>query len=232
MKHLATAASLATAAAVLLFAGPAGASAISTTGAAIKIAAPASVADGVRASDTQIAVFDESQVTLSASLVVNAWTPTGATNINLQANACLQSHMIHYDRATVDGRLAGSVTFSQAIVAIIPFAPGLYLTDSLFGAAGTTYPTGADALRGFEGVAASGEADVLTQPTPSSLGFDLFERSTVLFTDSKMDQIRVITQCDPPVEVPEAGMVVLLSASAAAVLMGGLALARRRARIA
>ena len=65
-----------------------------------------------------------------------------------------------------------------------------------------------------------------------SLGFDLFERSTVSITDSKIDQIRVLTQCDPPIEVPEAGVVVLLSASAVAVLMGGLALSRRRARIA
>ena len=228
MNRLAISASLATVAGVLLFAGPANAAAISTSGAAVKIAAPASVADGARTSDSQIIVFDESTVTLSASLVVNAWSPTGAKNVSLQANTCLQSHMIHYDRATVDGRQAGSATFSQPIVAIIPFAPGLYLTDSVFGAVGTTYPGGSDVLRGFEGTAASGEADVLTQPTPASLGFDLFERSTVLVTDSKMDQIRVITLCDPPVEIPEAGTVVLLSASAAALLAGGAAIARRR----
>jgi hypothetical protein len=97
-----------------------------------------------------------------------------------------------------------------------------HLTDSLFGAVGTTYPEGSDALRGLEPVPANGEADLLTQSTASSLGFDLFERSTVLFTDSKMDKGRGRHA------VPETGSNVLMSTSAAAVLAAGVAISRRR----
>lgn len=75
---------------------------------------------------------------------------------------------------------------------------------------------------------AAGEADALTAPTADTLSLDLFERSTVLITDSKMDEIRVLTECDGPTPVvPEVGTSVLLSIGAAGAI-GAVAYLRRR----
>lgn len=210
-------------------AGPAGAAVVSTTGALVSATPPASIADQQYTSNTEIRVLTERRVQITASLTIaEVWTPTGKVTKTFDANVCLQSHLVHYDRASGDGRLAGSVTFAKPIQAVLPFVPGLTVTDPLFQLPGVTYP-GIDLLRGFEPVAAAGETDTITQPDATTLGVDLFERSTVLLTDSKMDQIRVLTDCDDPTPViPEAGTTILLSVSAVAALAAAVVVTERR----
>jgi hypothetical protein len=216
------------------FSGPAGAAVTGTTGQVVSVSAPPSVADGTYTSNTEIRVFAEKEVTLTASLTVaEVWTPTGKVSKTWGINTCFQSHLIHYDRANgaADGRLSGTVTFAKPVVAVLPFVVGLVATDALVGLPTTTYPA-VDALRGFEPASVlvtAAEADSLTASTATSLTLDLFERSTVLVTDSKMDEIRVLTECDSPTPVvPEAGRTVLLSLGAVGAIGAAVVYNRRR----
>ncbi len=223
-----------TAALLAVFGGPAGAAVTGTTGQVVSVSPPPSVADGAYTSNTEIRVFAEKEVTITAALTVaEVWTPAGKVSKTWGVNTCFQSHLVHYDRVdgTADGRLSGTVTFAKPVVAVLPFVTGLVLTDPIFKLPTTTYPA-VDSLRGYEPASAlvsATEADALTAASADSLTLDLFERSTVLVTDSKMDEIRVLTECDSPTPVvPEAGRTVLLSLGAITAIGGAVVYNRRR----
>lgn len=239
MKRTFAAAAAMTAALLAVASSPAGAAVTGTTGQVVSVPPPSSVADGAYTSNTQIRVFAEKQVTLAASLTIaEVWTPTGKQSQTWNVGACFQSHLVHYDRASGDGRVSGSVTFGQPVIAVLPFVVGLTATDALMGLPATTYP-GIDPLRGFEpasALVAAAEADSIVATNAVTLDFNLFERSTVgippLTSDSRMDQIRVLTGCDPEPVIPEAGQVILLSLGTLGLLGAAVAYNRRRGALA
>jgi hypothetical protein len=120
----------------------------------------------------------------------------------------------------------GTVTFDGNVLFVIPTnnfsAPiigtirPLDLTDGLLGSPSTTYSSGV-ATRGSDG---AGAGDSLVLAAPATLNV-----SQASPGGDAMDEVRVVTTCPAPVVV-EVGPVVVLSASAVAVL-GGAILWRR-----
>lgn len=114
------------------------------------------------------------------------------------------SHFLHLEDYSGVGPFTGSVTFSGQIIGVIFVNLTLDATDALFGAGGTTYPTGYP-FRGLN--------------TQSSFGIS---GNTLKFTLNALSpvpevvQIRVLTH---PVPTP---------ASAALLGLGGLVATRRR----
>jgi hypothetical protein len=188
------------------------------------VPSPPSLVAGQLTSDTQVSVINEQSVRLGVTVVVygvgtNGWT----TAKTVAASTCVQSHLVHYNRATVgSATLIGTVTFNSDVVGVatdatilgLPFA-ALSVTDPLFRNAGTAYPTGT-ANRGME------TGDRVTSPSARTVNLSLT-------TGSDMDELRVITLCDPvPPVVPEAPFAVLLPSSAVAATVALLTARRRR----
>lgn len=147
----------------------------------------------------------------SASTVVNIASNgfyTGNTP-NLAAVAGqFDSHIVHFDALSGVANVTGTVTFSQAIVAVIYDESLLSATDAAFGAGGTTYDTG----NFFRSNSANilGNSQLLI--SGNTLWFDLWAFAPANY----MSEIRVLTH-----SVPTPGSLALLG-------LGGLATCRRR----
>jgi hypothetical protein len=205
-----------------------GAATVSTTGAAEIVPAPASAAVRATESSTNVRVFDERSITLTASLTVSFFNQNGAlVPLTLTAGTCLQSHMVHFDEAVGQPAvLTGSATFDMPIVALIPTNVSILglprlldITDPVFGVVGTTYPAPGDGGRGIEAFRGDGLSYSAAQP--NRLGF-------TLNTDG-FDQMRVLTQCSPEPVIPEVPLAAALPLTGAAVLGGWMLLNDRRA---
>ncbi len=214
-------------AAALLVAAPAGATVTATTGAAQVAAAPASVRPGAVESDTVVRVVTERTLTLSASLTVSVTDATGAmTAKTLLAGACLQSHLLHFDAVGTGttSSLSGTASFSQPVLGVVPLSPLLDVTDSgavPFGLPGTAYPSG-DASRGIEPriPVINPNGDLLMLSNPTTVGFT--------FRTDGFDQVRILTQCDPPPVVPDVPLPAMLSITAGGTMAVFAAFGRRR----
>lgn len=114
------------------------------------------------------------------------------------------SHFLHLEDYSGVGPFSGSVTFSGTIIGVIFVNLTLDATDALFGAGGTTYPTGYP----FRGLNTQSSFGI----TGNTLKFTLNALSPV----PEVVQIRVLTH---PVPTP---------ATAAVLGLGGLVAARRR----
>lgn len=195
-----------------------------TAGSVQLVAAPPSLAAGQVTSDTAIRVINEQSLTLTIAVAVVGVGTNGWTTVKtVAASTCVQSHLVHVNRATTTGpgTLTGSVTFNSDVVGVatdltllgIPVNL-LSATDPVFrNPATTTYPTGTPG-RGLE------TGDQLTLPSARTVNLSLA-------AGPDMDELRVITLCDQPNPVvPEAPFAILLPLSAAAV--GGLLIIRRR----
>src|SRR5689334_4519328 len=111
--------------------------------------APASVALNAKEDATSVFAFDERQgVTLSAALPVNVTAPgTYGTFSNgtkqIAAGTQVDSLLLHSDPPgnTSSGRRTGTVTVATDILGVIASTARLNSSDSVVGAAGTTYAT-------------------------------------------------------------------------------------------
>ena len=175
----------------------------STTGAAVKVAAPASVVENAYESDTEIRAFDERQaVTLEAPLAVDITDPgtydgSGPlTPGTIPAGTVVDSHLLHADPiGSPDPQtpvtFQGGVTFTGEILGVIvvdtPAAPHLMDSDIL-GATGTAYPTDPGG-RGLE-LADQGGGDSIVVADAHTL--------SVTLVMHRYDEIRVITRAVPP----------------------------------
>ncbi|MGH2701706.1 MAG: Ig-like domain-containing protein [Actinomycetota bacterium] len=140
----------------LVLAQPAYATIISASGAAVKIAPPATLVNPKLESDTQMFVWDEQQnVTLPNSLNVDISTPglyddnDDLTPAAIPAGTVVSSHFVHGDNVGSGGgghNLDGTVVVDAEILGIIIMNPNLDDSDFL-GAPGTEYPTGLDQRR-------------------------------------------------------------------------------------
>ena len=193
---------------VVIFAVPAPATIIATTGNLVSIAPPVSVkmsGTGLKG-DSTIWAFDELQgFRLNADLMVNIATPGtyGLGNETLTpgtiaAGRLVNSHFIHYQPESSSYQNAsGSITFDQDILGLIVLSAfvdsdaNLDDTDALLGAATTVYPTGEKDYRGAE-LDAGGEDELTWLGTdPRTLTIDK------LHAKFPGDQIRVITAAVP-----------------------------------
>ncbi len=146
---------------------------VSTTGGVMQIAAPTSVAQGALESNTTIFAFDEG------------------------SSFGLESHFIHFDKVGTTllppVSVMGTVMFDAPIVGVLFAAPLLNFTDGLFGAAGTTYPTG-NPVRGT-----TPPSDIFT------VSGNLLTLNVDLVTIGRgIDQLRVLTLPTTVVPVPAA----------------------------
>lgn len=163
---------------------------VGTCGDAQLVPPPPDVTEGGYASNDRITVFNEQQnVTLSASIVVDAWEP-GLYDDNgdlgtraIPAGTRVSSHYIHYDSTSVVGHSAnGCVTFDNKIIGVVERDLNLANTNTL-GAGGVNYP-GFLADRGYE----LGANDAFTI---SDDGKKLTINNT--WTLAGVDDLRVIT---------------------------------------
>lgn len=175
----------------------------STSGAAVKVAAPPSVLENAYESDTEIRAFDERQdATLAAPLVVDITAPgtydgSGPlTPGTIPAGTIVDSHLLHADAVgspdpQTPVTFKGGVTFTGEILGVIvvdtPAAPHLNDSDTL-GAAGTTYPTDPGG-RGLELTDHAGSDSIVVA--------DAHTVSLTLVLH-RYDEIRVITRSIPP----------------------------------
>ena len=197
-----------------------------TTGSVQVVASPPSLAPGAFTSDTAIRVVPEQALTLSANVTIlgvgtNGWTGTKS----MTAALCVQSHLVHMERATTGaGTLTGTVTFTTDVVGVATDVTGLLTgalsaTDPVFANPGTTYAAGATG-RGLEVTIPL--SDRVTLPSARTVGL-------TLRAGPDMDEMRIITLCDGPTPVvPEAPFAVLLPLSAAAAGFALLTARRRR----
>jgi hypothetical protein len=200
----------------------------STTGAAQLLAtSPASLAAGASTSDTTIAVVNEQSVVISATLSMIAMSTTGWNGVKtMTAGTCLQSFMVHMNRASAtSGLLSGSVTFSTDVVGAVTDVSGvltgvLSLTDPIFGNPGTTYATGTSG-RGLELVPT---LDRVTLTGTRTVNLSLT-------AGPDMDEMRIITLCDTPNPIlPEVPIAAILPLTA--ILSLGAVIFFRRRRLA
>jgi hypothetical protein len=219
---------------IALLPGVAGAAVSATTGAVAPVPAPASLADGASTSNATISVITERSVTFTGPVAAalstiyswngTSWAAGAPSGMN---GLCVASHLLHYDRASGKGALSGTVRFSQHIIGILPVQPLLDVTDQVLGAPGTTYATH-EATRGLELAAIVPGHDVLGRPQADTLAITA-QTSTLHLVTDRLDEVRVLTLCDPPV-VPEVSSAFLLPLTALAVAGIAVAAGRRRKR--
>lgn len=176
---------------LLLAATPAAAAVIGTTGAIFEIAAPASTLEGALDSNTQIFLFaEQASVTLGSALAVNLDTPGTYDNNNLPpgggpvaAGTLVDSYFVHYNPASGNQSLFGSVTFDTDILGVLVFTAALEGSDASLGSPGTVYiPLGGDANRGLD-----------FGPDAVTLSADLRTLSFALSDNSnRVDQARIV----------------------------------------
>jgi hypothetical protein len=147
---------------------------------------PASVRSATLESDNVARLFREREATLTEPLAVDIATPGTYTLAQppaggtIPASTQTASWFMHVDPIT-EITLVATIVFDRPILGIVAQPPGLDVTDAIYGAAGTTYPTG-NANR-------AAEAEVSTS-------FTLHEdRRSVSFTmrsGGGIDQVRFI----------------------------------------
>ena len=176
---------------------PASADIVSTTGAVTEIVAPASVVRGNTESDTDIFLFEERQhLQLQSDVSVNitqAGTYVGGSTLTpgiIMTGTFVNSYFIHFDQIGQSGLspvVSGSVTFDREILGLIALTATLNASDSVLGAAGTSYGTG-DGGRRVELDCCIGNPDTVTlSPDRRTLTI------TLAVLDGNVDEIRVIT---------------------------------------
>lgn len=193
----------------------AGAAVSAVTGAAQIVTAPPSVALNAYQSTTAIRVFNEKTWSLTAALNATGMSANGAMeSITLAAGLCVQSHLVHFDRVgTGNVDLTGGATFAQPIVAIIPLGAILDVTDSIFGAAGTTYPAAGNLTRGLEFIGTNTDVLTYSGAQPATIGFRV--------RGDSLEQLRVLTGCAPDPIIPEVPWAIVLPLVGGAVLAIG-----------
>lgn len=195
---------------------------VSATGAALQIAAPASVVpnSGVE-SFTAAHVFNEQQnVILSGAVAVGATTPgffdalADLTTGSIATGTLVNSHYVHADPVSSSQTpytYVGSVTFDADILGVASVNAELVGTNFL-GVPGTLYPTAAT----VNGIDYSELTDSF------SISSDRRTLSFTLLAYAGADSLRVITAGNT-LAVPEPGAAGLVLAA-----LGALALTRRR----
>lgn len=197
-----------------LWAGPAMAGIISTTGQIDLLSSPpASVKIGKLQSNTDIFTFTEQTgVSLSKVLDVDITTPgtymtvASLTPGTLSVGTPIESYFLHTDPPNNSSKYDGSVTFSTPILGVIVISRTLSNSDAELGASGTTYPTG-DIGRGLE--LTSGQ-DFVT------LSSDLKTLTVHFFTHGNVDEVRIVTAAVPEPRsllLAGCGLVILAAAS-------------------
>ena len=193
-----------------------------TSGSIVYGPAPTNVGLAGTADATTLFAFAEQQnVTPAAPLNVNLAAPTTFPGAMVAGNAtaaatiaagtALNSFMLYSNNPAATGTVtySGTITFNAPIVGVIFTSSLLDATDTQFGLAGTTYPTG-DTARGLE------SADEFVQYISSNT---LFVRFT---TAGNVDQVRVFTT------VPEPSALALCGAAGLTGAVFGLRRLRRR----
>jgi hypothetical protein len=149
----------------LLVAGASPAAALSTSGAVVQIAPPASVLLGALESTSEIRLFAEAQgVVLSGALTVDVRAPgfydetTDLTPGTIAAGTRVWSWLLHFDTAgNTSAHLSGAITFDRKILGLIFLDGSLDASDAAVGLGTTAYPAGFTA-RGTElGPSAAGD---------------------------------------------------------------------------
>ncbi len=171
---------------------------------------PTSAMPGALAGGTAYAWNEQTGVTVSnlnVNIVGNTGVYTGNTPNFGTLTGTFDSHFIHFDNASGINFVAGSVTFSQRIVAVIYQDVFLDLSDATFGSFGTTYPTSMP-FRSF-GPALGATVVALS---PYTINFNIFANAA----QYRLEEFRVITET-----VPTPGSLALLG-------MGGVMVGRRR----
>jgi hypothetical protein len=183
--------------------GPADAAVTSVSGAAVKVAAPASVVEDAYESDTELRVFDERQaVTLDAPLPVDitssgTYDGSGALSPGtIAAGTVVDSHLLHGDAVGSPEEqqpvlFSGAATFDGEILGVIvvdnPSEAHLHESDFL-GAAGTAYPPAGSGGRGLE-LSDLGGGDSIVVSSDHTVSLTLAMH--------RYDQVRVITASVP-----------------------------------
>lgn len=207
----------------LCFAAPAALAqgVVSSTNINLLPSAPPSVVEGKMTSSTLAAAFQEKQnVALTSALSVDIAKPGTYSFANLPSSGALaagsqvDSFLFFTDPGNTNSitSFTGSLTFDRNILGLIVLSSSQDNTDSLLGAAGTTYPAGVS-NRGLEFQAANG--DMIT------LSGDDRTLNYTFNTGNSVDEVRVITNAAP---VPEASTTISLGLLLA---LGGVLIARK-----
>ena len=121
---------------------------IDTSGAAIVIAPPSSVATGEAESNTDVLVFAERTfeqlgVDLSVDVAVPSTVaaPEDLSLSSIPAGTVVDSYFLHADPVTSDpvAEFSGSITFDSEVIGLIVQSDSHDASDSLLGALGTAY---------------------------------------------------------------------------------------------
>jgi len=124
---------------------------VSVTGDGTLIAPPASAAPGVLEADA-FSIWEESSGSIAADLALDHDGTPGDYKGNddlssfattLSAGTKYNSTFVHLDPASQGlGSAKAVITFTSKIIGIAAFGAAVDATDALYGAPGTTYPTG------------------------------------------------------------------------------------------
>jgi hypothetical protein len=179
-----------------LWAGPATAGIIGTTGQVDLLSSPpASVKRGQLQSNTDVFAFTEqTDLTLSTAVKVDITsagtykTDASLTPGTISAGTEVESYFLHADPQNNDSKFDGSVTFSTPILGVIVLSATLSASDAQLGALGTVYPKG-DTGRGLE--LTSGQDFVTLSSNLETLTFHFF-------THDNVDQVRILTAVPEP----------------------------------
>ncbi len=207
---------------LLLAATPAAAAVIGTTGAISEIAAPASTLEGALDSNTQIFLFaEQASVTLASALSVDVNAPGTYSNGNppvagsgqIAAGTLVDSYFVHFNPASGNQTLTGSVTFDTDILGVLVLTAALSGSDAGLGGPGTVYiPAGSDPNRGLD----FGPDAMTLSANLRTLSFSLSDNS------NRVDQVRIVVAGAGPI-IPEPDTALLFGAGLLV-----LAAARRR----
>ncbi|MBK7405523.1 MAG: hypothetical protein IPJ41_13050 [Phycisphaerales bacterium] len=191
---------------VVLAAGSAEASIVSTSGQCTQIGAPPSALPGALVAQNVWAWDEQAAITLSGMPVGLGTSPSSSFSpVPGFLSGLADSHFIHLDG--VPGAIyTGTVTFSGTIMAVQYSDTNLDLSDSA-ATTGTVYPTTLS-LRGFNNWTGSDFVSI----SGNVLSFQFSTVSPL----NNLEQVRVFTR-----SVPAPG-------SAALLVLGGLVAARRR----